>query len=541
MRKIISGILWLLLANSLVFSQSNIYNPTEFEKNEGVLLVWDYSPSRDSITANIAKAVQQTAQVWIIYYPESAPADTAEIRAYLYSRGVLPMNLSFIPGYTETLWIRDFGPMILYGDFGQGAERFVMDAGYSAYGRPKDDSLPSQIANLWSWEQQQLDLEIEGGNLIFDGLSRGFASKRVFDQNPQYTPEEIKNQLIQKFNLQDFVFMESLDNSGGGIWKHVDMFMKILDYETIMVSSYPEYVPDYAVVEENVDLLSGLYSHFGKPYEIIRIPAPPKADGSYATSWDDEMRTYTNSLTINNTVIVPSYGLPECDQQAYAIYRDAMPGYKIIMVDAQMLTILGGAIHCITREVPAENFMRIIHKKVLGSQDYSQDYYLYCLTESIVPIDSLWLHYKINDGYFQRVPVYIVCPQYTGIIEGLLPNDTVHYYFEAESGDNSTTYPLSAPAGYYSFWFNGVDLSEKKASFNTVNIVPQPGNGDFTLYEFDAPIIKQLRIFNVQGQEVWSVKNTQEKSFSTGLKPGTYMIVIETIAHTFRAKLIVSS
>lgn len=530
---------FFLLFSLTVNSQSTIYTPAEFEKNEGVLLVWDYSPSRDSITANIAKAVQQTAKVWIIYYPESAPADTSEIRTYLYSQGVLPLNLEFIPAYTETLWIRDFGPIVHYGDYGNGSERYVTDAGYSAYNRPKDDSIPSQIANLWGWNKTDLDLEIEGGNLIFDGLARGFASKRVFDQNPQYTPDELKNIFIQHFNLQDFVFLETLDNSGGGIWKHVDMFMKIIDFETILVSDYPDYLPDYDVVEQNVELLSSLNSHFGKPYEIVRIPAPPKADGTYATTWDDEMRTYTNSLTINNTVIVPSYGLPEYDLQAYDIYREIMPGYKIIMVDAQMLTILGGAIHCITREVPTEEFMRVIHKKVTGSQDYNQDYYLYCLTESNVPIDSLWLHYKINNGDYQRVPVYIVCPQYTGIIEGLLPGDTVSYYFEAENANYSTTYPLSAPAGNFTFWFNPVGNNELISIDKKLLISPQPSNGVFTLGNINAETVKHVKIFDTQGSLIYENHNPKTNLFRTNLKQGSYIIEVNQSNELLRSKLLI--
>jgi len=528
-----------LVFQTAVSAQTTIYTPAEFEKNEGVLLVWDYSPSRDSITANIVKAVQQTAMAWIIYYPESAPLDTAQIRSYLYSRGVLPIKLEFIPGYTETLWIRDFGPMIQYGDFGSGSERFVTDAGYTAYNRPKDDSIPAQIANYWQWEQQDLELEIEGGNLIFDGLMRGFASKRVYDQNQQYSPEQIKAMLIQHFNLQDFVFLETLDNSGGGIWKHVDMFMKIIDFETIMVAEYPAYLPDYAILEQNVAAISGLSTHFGKPYNIVRIPAPPKADGTYATTWDDEMRTYTNSLTINNTVIVPSYGLPEFDQQAYNIYREAMPGYKIIMVDAQMLTILGGAIHCITREIPTENFMRIIHKKVTGSQDYSQDYYLYCLTESNVPIDSLWLHYKINDGDYQRVPVYIVCPQYTGIIEGLLPGDTVSYYLEAENANYSATYPLSAPAGNFKFWFNTVGNQEFIVDKEKLKVIPQPSSGSFYLANTETKDLEFVRIYNAFGAIVWKQKQPTQHFIQTDLPAGNYLIQVKQSDKISWSKLLI--
>jgi len=142
---------FMLLFNAGVIAQLAVVNPAEFEKNEGVLLVWDYSNSRDSITANIARHAQKEGKVWIIYYPGQAPADTAQIKDYLLSRGVTVENLFFIPGWTETLWIRDFGPLSAYASFGKGLRRFMYDPGYSAYGRPKDDSIPHQLARQWEW------------------------------------------------------------------------------------------------------------------------------------------------------------------------------------------------------------------------------------------------------------------------------------------------------------------------------------------------------------------------------------------------------
>jgi agmatine deiminase len=525
--------------------QVAVFNPAEFEKNEGVMLVWDYSPSRDSITANIAKAAQQAGKVWIIYYPGQAPADTTQIRNYLYSRGVLPLNLFFIPSYTETLWIRDFGPMTLYGNFGQGNERFILDMGYNAYNRPNDDSLPSQIANLWNWKHRDLELEIEGGNLIFDGLKRGFASTRVYEQNPAYTPAMIRNILIDKFNLHDFTFLQSLNNSGGGIWKHVDMFMKVLDYETILVSSYPDHLPDYTVLEENVETLRNLTNAFGKPYEIIRIPAPPKADGTWATTQNDEMRTYTNSLIINNTVIVPSYGLPEYDLQAKQIYINAMPGYKIIMVDAQMLTPLGGAIHCITKEIPAPHLVRIRHRKVSGLQQFSPEIYIYSNCESTASLQQMWLYYKVNlDETYTQVPVYMACPENIGIIEGLQPGDKVSYYLEAVSAFGTVTYPLSAPAGNFSFYFDeAVGENEIFAQdiHNELFIMPQPNNGNFHMRAKGGEIIQNVKIFDASGRMVFDTFYLENQQVATGLSSGFYIVHAETSNGVKKSKMIVAN
>lgn len=520
-------------------AQVAVINPAEFEKNEGVLLVWDYAPSRDSITANIAKAAQQAGKVWIVYYPGQAPWDTTQIRNYLYSRGVLPVNLYFTPGWTETLWIRDFGPAVLYGDFGQGSERFIVDMGYSAYGRPKDDSIPSQLARQWGWQKQNFPIQIEGGNLMFDGLRRGFASKRVLSQNPQYSASLLRNLFIDRFQVDDFVFLENLNNSGGGIWKHIDMWMKVLDYETILVSSYPENLPDYPVIEQNVIYLRSLQNAFGKPYTIIRIPAPPKADGTWATTQNDEMRTYTNSLIINNTVIVPSYNLPEYDNLAKQIYQQAMPGYKIVMVDSRNLTTLGGAIHCITREIPAPKFARIVHRKVTGVQSYSPDFYIYSNCTSTSSIQRMWLYYKKNQqSEYTRLPVYMACPENIGIIEGLMPGDTVSYYLEAVTAHGNITYPLAAPAGNFTFWFDQAVGVSETSEMGRLHIFPQPATEGFFAKFPTAENQGQLRIFDQAGRIVY-----HSDTFISGAKidpklsPGHYVVLVRTAGRLFQSKL----
>jgi agmatine/peptidylarginine deiminase len=512
-------------------AQLAISFPGEFEKNEGVLLVWDYSPSRDSVVANMAAAIQPVSKVWIVYYPGTAPADTTDIRNYLLSRGVGYTNIEFIPAWTETLWIRDFGPFTGYGVFENAPERFFYDAGYSQYGRPKDDSIPTQIGHLWNIPVVGSNLEFEGGNFMLDGLSNGFATKRIYSQNPLLTPEEIQQQLKDNFNLQSVVFLDVLNNSGGGIWKHVDMFMKVLDYETILVSSYPDSLPDYPVIESNVEVLLQTLNYFQKPYKIVRIPAPPKEDGTFAITQNDEMRTYTNSLIINNVIIVPSYNLPEYDSVAKQIYEAHMPGYIIKMIDARTLTPLFGALHCISKEIPQERLLKIVHEKVEGPQIYASDFPITCLANCDSLVEEMWLHYKINDATeFQTTPIHLVCPTHYGEIEGLLPTDTVHYFIEGRSGLNTVTYPLSSPAGYFTFWFDVVGESKLISGKSGYSVYPNPSFGIITI---KAPNLNEklsIRISNMQGKILYhnTVNALQTLDVRNEIKPGIYFIQIQS-------------
>ena len=50
-----SYLLFLLLVflSAVTIAQVNMQVPAEHERSEGVLLVWDYHPARDSVVANI--------------------------------------------------------------------------------------------------------------------------------------------------------------------------------------------------------------------------------------------------------------------------------------------------------------------------------------------------------------------------------------------------------------------------------------------------------------------------------------------------------
>lgn len=540
--KIATIFLLCMLTAKAMFSQFAVFNPAEFEKNEGLLMTWAYEPGLDTLMANITKVAQQTAKVWISYNPENTAVDTIIIRDFILSQGASFDNLFFIPALNETSWIRDFGPNVLYGNFGQGNQRYLLDMRYSGYGRPNDDSFPAQLSGLWGWTRVDLDLEAEGGNLLFDGLTRGFATTRIQQQNPELSASMIQNMLIDKFNLMDFTFLQSLTNSGGGNWQHADMFMKVLDYETLLVSSYPDSLPYHNILEFNIMILEGLSNHFNKPYRIIRIPAPPKADGTFAISQNDEMRTYTNSLIINNTIIVPSYGISSYDDQAAQIYTEAMPGYKIIMVDARYISQINGGIRRITKEVPAPLFMRIIHRKVTGVQEYSPEMYLYSNCESNSGIQGMWLYYKVNDEEkYNKVPVYMACPQNIGIIENLKPGDKVSYYLEGVSAGGATmTYPGGAPAANFTFWYESVVGNESIIAHRSdLRLIPISNTGNFILSGSNLPETGIIQVIDLSGQLLYQANVHANSVIDSNLKAGVYIVNFLSGNSRFTSKLLV--
>ena len=121
------------------------------------------------------------------------------------------------------------------------------------------------------------------------------------------------------------------------------MFAKFVSENTILVGEYDELDPqNAALLDRNVERLRRFAEANDWDLNIVRIPMPVGRNGVY--------RSYTNSLIVNDTVIVPTYrGDRRYEARALDIYRNAMPaGYKIVPIDSEDAIQLGGAVHCTT-------------------------------------------------------------------------------------------------------------------------------------------------------------------------------------------------
>ncbi|MEM1220967.1 MAG: agmatine deiminase family protein [Bacteroidota bacterium] len=537
-------LLGALLLSGQAFAQvPDFVYPPEYELHESTILTWDYNSNVDSTVANIVDAVQEHAEVLLIYYPGQVPYDTNYIRQYIIDQGASPDNFRMIPAWTETLWVRDYGPFVGYCKQMDGSyEREVIDTRYSAYNRPNDDSVPEQLADLWGIPETDLNLDFEGGNILFDGLGRAFGSRRIAWQNPQYTEEQVRQQIMDAFHLDDFVYLEPLLNCGGGIWAHVDMWMKIIDHENILVSEYPDWVPDYPVLEANVQTVANLTNALGRPYRIHRIPAPPNGNGSYPVTLNEEMRTYTNSLIMNDLVVVPSYGLP-LDQEAKAIYEELFPGRSIELVNASRLTVNYGAIHCITNEVPPASFLRILHAPIREGIPYQEDVLIQGRLQTDEPATSLTLYYrKIDEPGYTSVELPVEANlSFSGLVPNLAVSDTVRYYLEASHTDGTSRYdPAMGEAAANTFWF-GAPASTHFLSPEVEAIVyPNPSGGQIHVEVAGAEIIEQVQLYQLDGRllKAWNGASAPlNLQIPPSIRSGLYILEIQTEEGLARRKI----
>ncbi len=179
---------------------------------------------------------------------------------------------------------------------------------------------------------------------------------------------------------------------------------------------------------------------------------PPDANGYYPNQGGD-YRTYTNSVIINKTVIIPTYEY-QYDTTAFRIYREAMPGYNIVGINSNSIIPALGAIHCITKEIGVFNPLLISHPSISGTVAYTGPFEINAKIHNasgIMNAEVLWTT-DTTTGY-SSFPMTEVSPDsFTASIPSQTAGTEIFYYLQAVSNDGrETAKPLTAPSGFYHF------------------------------------------------------------------------------------------
>ena len=114
---------------------------------------------------------------------------------------------------------------------------------------------------------------------MVDGLGTAFSSKLILDENPSLSNSQIDQIMHSFMGIDRYIKMETLPYDG---IHHIDMHLKLLDEETLLVGQYPSGVSDGPQIEANINyILNNYQTPFGNPYKIVRIPMPPDASNDY--------------------------------------------------------------------------------------------------------------------------------------------------------------------------------------------------------------------------------------------------------------------
>ncbi len=423
-------------------------------------------------------------------------------------------NVEFLNTGSNSIWIRDYGGNTIYSD--DVGERALTDWIYNRP-RPLDDIMPTEHANMIGMPIYVTDTGINdlvntGGNYMSDGLGNAFASNLILEENEAGNPynvsakteDEIDAIMNAYMGIENYIKMETLPYDE---IHHIDMHMKLLDEETILVSRYPEGVADGPQIEENINyVLSNFQSPFGTPYEIKWIDAPPSTSGSYPDT-GGYYRTYSNAVFVNKSIIVPTYR-PEVDEPALDYIRELLPGYNVVGIDVdnsnEPLIASLGAIHCITHTIGVDEPLWIVHQPINEVPTSNTSVSINAMIKHISGINNATVYWReAGESEFNQLSMTIIGDD-NWSVDLLIPSgaESIEYYIEAEANSGkSLARPLVAPEGFWTFIV--ANLSNEEWADNNISApYPNPTSEEvsFQLNQIEGAV--KVSIYNILGQKL---------------------------------------
>ncbi|MGF3555127.1 MAG: agmatine deiminase family protein [Thermoplasmatota archaeon] len=313
-----------------------VRQPAEFEPMEGVLIRYPFGISYQII----AEMAEDVNVVTIVANNNEKNYVLTQYQNY----GVNLDHCSFLIAPTDSYWTRDYGPWFIFnGDDEQGIVDFIYNRP-----RPNDDQIPTVYGNNQGIPVYAMNLVHSGGNYMTDGQGIAISTDLVWSENPGLTHDQINQIMHDYLGINTYHVVPDVN---GQYIKHVDCWGKYLSPDIILIRQVPPSHPQYDEIEAAVDYFESQKSCYNTNYKVVRVYTP-----------GDE--PYTNSLILNNKVLVPVTG-SQWDDEAIASYQEALPGYEVIGFTGSWQST--DALHCRVMGITDRYMLYIEHVPLYGN------------------------------------------------------------------------------------------------------------------------------------------------------------------------------
>jgi len=397
----------------------------EFEPMQGVMIRYPLG-----IPTSLVVQLADNCPVYCIV----SSGYQSQAQSSFQSAGVNMSNVTFVNAPTDSYWVRDYGPWYIFEDRSPA----IVDNVYNRP-RPNDDEISGVFANFWQIPMYGMNLEHTGGNMMEDGRGHGVSDNLVLQENNN-NETNVRNKMRDYLGIDPYHI--TIDPQGDYI-AHVDCWGKYLAPDKILIARVPQSNSHYNDYESVAQYFETTNCCWGYPYHVYRVDEP----GGYT------LAPYTNSLILNKTVYVPLGTNSTYNNNALAVYQEAMPGYTIVGVN-------GGsagwentdALHCRTRGVMDFNMLFVDHRDVLFGEQAWQDSIavvskFIAYSGANLKQDSLLVYYSIDGGAYQVAHMTATGnpDEYVGYIKGYESLSSINYYvFGADESGHRYTQPVFA-------------------------------------------------------------------------------------------------
>lgn len=307
---------------------SGLRLPAEYEPTAAVIMTYAAYPT---FIQGIARAVVDAgAEAYILGGPSSISGlDSSRYRS---------LDISY-----NSIWARDFGPVAINESTGELA---IIDSIYRHYAvRKNDDAVPTRLAEYLGIEHYNAPIILDGGNVMVDKRGHLYMTERTYEWNSSLSRAQVDQYLKDYYGVKEIhvlAYAASTPGTPADGTGHIDMFAKIVDDCKVLVAKSTA-KPYSTALDAAATYFSGAECAPGRKWSVYRVTAYLSGSVWY---------TFTNSLIVNNSVIIPSYNSYD-SAEARRVYGEALPGRKLVFVNSDDPIRAAGAIHCTTKEIPA--------------------------------------------------------------------------------------------------------------------------------------------------------------------------------------------
>lgn len=319
----------------------------EFENQDSMALLYRDQGWEHNTVISVACHLSSRVLTRVFVSDENSSPD---VLTALRNGGARMDNIRVRVLPTDSIWIRDFGPIYAVSP---GNQTVFIDGVYGPNAiddyRCNDEVLPERMARIWDMPNVRTSLFIQGGEILVNGSGLCLVSQSLLDRNVLrgLSRDFIVESLKRTTGASDVIVLESLIDELTG---HVDWFATFTSATTVFIGSYSDSSdPNAAVLDRNAALLDGVITKQG-PLKVVRIPMPPRQQEWFGGS-------YTNVAYANGMLLLPTWDGAPADQleTVKAAYREALPSWEIVTVPSDVLGEQQGAIHCMTLGLPVLN------------------------------------------------------------------------------------------------------------------------------------------------------------------------------------------
>ena len=430
------------LADYEVIETPGVRMPSEFEPSSMIMMCYPIM-----MPISVYKTIAEDNQILLLVnYGDGKVSRIEQAKKDFIEAGVNMDHVTFLDMALDedyAAWARDFSPFYVFRD----NVLSVTDFTYNRPLRVQQNGVPEQLAEFLGVPYCKMDIVHTGGNLMQDGRGTAFSDDLVITENGN-DREKVLGQMKEYTGTDNYVI--TIDPQGDYI-AHIDCWAKIVAPDKIIVASVPETNERYSYYETVADVLGNTKCVYGYNYRIYRIEEPG----------GETLAPYTNSLIANGHVYMPLGSDKEYNEKALAVYREALPGYEVVGVEAfdyyydeyydewygRFLNT--DALHCRTHEVPDRDMLFIDSRDVYNGAVPLKDHYLVktnvvSYSKSEVEEKDVVIYYSINGGAYQKSNMsrYKDTTNFTYVFENLKSGDDVKYYIEAaDSSSNRAVDP----------------------------------------------------------------------------------------------------